>query len=216
MSEPDSPRQGELLEELAQLEAERRARKLGTARMMRVGALVVSASFVFLLRGDIRYWLQPKTPVELGGPLEFNLDREQTERFAKITGVPAQRAANVSHGGRDLRVLGLLGSNVLVVQNREGSAEAPASNAAISVQGRLERDDDANELRNIFQLFEGLGFVSPVDGHFYALYADQLPRQGWTLPLELLGILLFLGVNLRKAHSLTREANEPMSDVSSD
>ena len=216
MSEPDS-RQDDVLQELAQLEADRRARKLRTARMMRLGALVVSASFVFLLRGDIRYWLQPKTPIALGGPLEFNLAPEGTERFVTITGVPGQHARKVSHGTRNLRVFGVLGSNVLVVEDLDhGGAEPPSAGAAFTVQGRLQRDDDASELRNLFPMFEMEGTLAPIDGHFYALYADQLPRQGWTLPLELLGIVFFLAVNLRKAHSLTCEANEPMPDLSAD
>jgi hypothetical protein len=199
--EPDDP-----LAELAALEAAAVARRARAARVLRYGALVVAASFLFLLRGDLVYAFAPAQPLELGGPLEFNLDREVTQRFAHVTGVPGGQAANVSHMGRQLRAFGLLGSNVLVVQDlgKVDSASAPARGEAFAVSGRLLRDDDAVELRNIFRLLQQSGILSTQEGHAYALMAGEAPRSSWALPLELLGIVLFIGVNFRAAARMVR------------
>lgn len=193
-------------EELAALEAAAVARRARAARMLRYGSLAVAASFLFLLRGDLTYAFAPTQPLELGGPLEFNLDREQTERFAHVTGVPGGQAANVSHMGKQLRAFGLLGSNVLVVQDlsKVEDRSAPARGEPFAVSGRLQRDDDAVQLRNIFRLLESSGILAPQEGHCYALWAGEAPRGSWALPLELLGIVLFVGINFRAAARMAR------------
>jgi hypothetical protein len=66
------------------------------------------------------------------------------------------------------------------------------------------RDDDAFELRNVFTLLEQSGAVSPMEGHLYVLKQNERPREGWTLPLELLGILLFEAINFLGAYRIRR------------
>ena len=189
-----TPRQSELLEELAALQAQNRARALRLARMLRAGSLLVAASFVFLLRGDLRYWTRPAAPVDLGGPLQFDLDREGSQRHVKLVGVPGRTAANVSHLSRNLRLFGILGTNVLVVQDadRVPRDQMPAADTPYATSGRLVREDEAGELSGIFRMMERAGIVARTDGHLYALYEGEAPRQGWGLPLELLGILGFV------------------------
>lgn len=209
----ESPHQQELLEELEKLEAGSRARKARNARALRLGALAVAASFVFFLRNDLRYAVQPATPVDLGGPLEFNLDREASQRYAKIQAVPGGQAANVTHMGRQLRVFALLGTNVTVVQDLStGSSQPPVRGTPIAVSGRLVRDDDAVELRNVFLMLETSGAVARIDGHIYALWADEAPRGSWTLPLELVGIVLFVLVNFRAARRMEKPLPEIVDD----
>jgi hypothetical protein len=196
--------QQEIFEELAELEAQGRARRRNLARMIRLGALVVAASFLWLLRGDVRYYLQPKTPVQLGGPLEFNLAGEASQHYVRIRGVPGGQARLAHHFGKSIRMFGLLGSNVIVVQNVDRDEEPPAQNQAYSAQGRLVSADDAVELSNVFEIMEREGSVTRENGQMYALWDGQAPRQGVGLPLELLGIALFVLVNFRAAKRVSR------------
>jgi hypothetical protein len=200
---PDSaPRDIEA--ELRALEAQAQARRAKLARAMRLGSLVVSATFVFFLRGDLLYATRSSRPIELGGPLEFNLDREATETYASIVALPGELSASAEHGGRHYRMFGLLTTNVVVMQDlAEVSPEAqPARNVPFAVSGRLERDDDATELSKVFRLMEERGIVARQDGHLYVIHAEEAPRQGLTLPLELLGIVLFVLVNFRAAYKV--------------
>lgn len=202
----DPDHQEDVLAELEKLEASARARRKRNARMLRAGAVVVAATFLFFMRAELRYALQPKAAADLGGPLEYNLQLEGSPRYVKIDGVPGGQAATVSHMGKQLRVFGLLGSNVVVVQDLGETTpeEAPTRGAPFKVSGKLVRDDDAVELHNVFNILEASGVVARIDGHLYALWAGEVPRQGWALPLELLAIAVFLLINFRAAHRMER------------
>ena len=196
--------QQEILEELEQLEAAGRSRRRNLARMMRVGSLLIAASFVWLLRGDLRYYAQPKTPVQLGGPLEFNLTNEASQRYAQIRGVPGGQARLAHHLGKSIRMFGLLGSNVLIVQDVSRDQEPPAQNEAYTAKGRLVSEADAVELANVFQIMEREGSVSRENGQLSALWDGEAPRDSAALPLELLGIVVFVLANFRAARRVER------------
>jgi len=201
-----------LLEDLREIRARSQPRRGRLAWTLRLGSLAVAASFVWLLRGDLRYAAASPTPLELGGPLEFSLSHQASQTFAHIRGVPGAQAANVSHLGHSLRIFGLLGSNVVVVQDRDapGAAAPPSSGAPFDALGRLVRDDDDRALKNVFLLMERAGYVAPQsDGHLYALYVGERPRRFGVLALELLGIALFVGVNWRAAARVSREPEPP-------
>jgi hypothetical protein len=214
MDAPSDPAERDVAAELRAVEAQATARRARLARSLRYGSLLVAASFLFFLRGDLRYALRPSAPLELGGPLEFNLDREGTEQYASIVALPGELSATVEHMGGHFRMFGLLGTNVVVMQNlAENAPEAmPARNVPFHAAGRLVRDDDAMELRRIFELMEDRGVVVRQEGHLYVLHADELPRHGVALPLELLGIVLFVLVNWRAAYKVEHPLPELADD----
>jgi len=193
----------EIAEELAHLEAQGRARRRNLARMLRLGSLLIAASFLWLLRGDARYFIQPNVPVQLGGPLEFNLAGEASQRYVRIRGVPGGQARIAHHVGKSLRMFGLLGSNVLVIQDAS-SSEPPAQSEPYTAQGRLVSAEDAVELSNVFEIMQREGSVTRENGELYALWDGAAPRKSAALPLELLGIVLFVLVNFRAARRVER------------
>ena len=192
--------------ELRALEEQARARRSRVGRALRLGSVAVAASFVFLLRADLRYALRPSVPVDLGGPMEFQLDREQRETYARVVGLPGELSPAADHGGHHLRMFGLLTTNIIVVQNlaEVGPDSQPARNQPYTALGRLVRDDDAVEFGLIFRLLEERGIVSRQGEHLYALLEGEAPRKDWSLPLELLGILAFVLVNFRAASKIER------------
>jgi len=196
--------EAEVAAELQLLERQAQARRARVARALRLGSLVVSASFVFLLRTDLRYALRPASPVALGGPMEFQFEREASQTYATVSGLPGELSPAADHGGRHLRMFGLLTTNIVVVQDlaEVGPEAQPARNQPYVATGRLVRDDDASEFRVVFRVLEDRGIVSRQDEHLYALLEGEAPRKDWALPLELLGILAFVAVNFRAAYKM--------------
>jgi hypothetical protein len=197
-------------DQLAEIDRAAKARQRSRANALRVGSVAVALSFVFLLRHDLVYATQPLEPVSLGGPLEFDLGQEHSQRYAKIRAVPGDQTATFDYFGHHYRTFGMMASNVIVQQDLAdlGPADQPTKGQVFEAVGRLWRDDDAPELGNLYKQFEARGIVFRQDEHLYVLRTGETPRKGIALPLQLLGILAFVVFNWIAA----RRVEKPVPD----
>jgi hypothetical protein len=209
---PDASYDAETQAQLAALEAQAKARRSRLARMLRSGSLVVAASFLFFLRADLVYATRSSTPHDLGGPLEFDFTAEKSQSYVSAVALPGELRATVDHMGQHYQLFGLLGTNILVEQDLSELTpeQQPERSKPFHVAGRLVRDDDASELRRLFELFEARGIVSRQEDHLFVLVANDVPRKGFSLWFELAGIVLFVAVNWLGA----RRIENPIPTVS--
>lgn len=208
-SPPPGEGTDEVLRDLLRSQANARLRRQRAAQALRWGSLLIAASFLFLLRSDLAYWVSEPTPIELGGPLEFSLTEQRSNVYAHVKAVPGPQSANASHSGRNLRFSGLLSTNMVVRQDlgEVGPERTPQKYAQFEVSGRLLRDDDAPEMKHIFQTFERMGVVTRQEEHFWVIRDGERPRSGIGTPFLVLAIGIFIAANFIGARRLESAAD---------
>lgn len=138
---------------------------------------------------DVAYFFSSSSPIDLGGPATFHLDRAAPNRLCRIQGGPAASVAGVrARSSEQRRIIGLFGANLLV--DRPGGA-----GPAVVYQGRLLPQPKVGEYEPFLAPLRERGFAAR--GGLLVLRDGERPRTQWK-QLGLTLVLLFIaGVNLR-------------------
>ncbi|MFL5262638.1 MAG: hypothetical protein ACJ79L_09615 [Anaeromyxobacteraceae bacterium] len=166
----------------------RRSRFLARNPVFAAVALAACGWLAFDLAPDVLYFFSSSTPVDLGAPGAYRLAEARANRFVRIQGVAAAQVPVTTSRGAERRVLGLLGTNLVV--DRPG-----AGGAANVFEGRLLPERAAREYAGVVAALKDRGFGA-ADG--WAVLRDgERPRERWSRPLLSLVVIVLGAVNLR-------------------
>ena len=84
--------------------------------------VAVSAYSAYLLWPDLRYFLSPETPIDLGEDGAYDLSRAREDAFVEVAGLPSTLRAQFKQFFRRYKVYYLLGSKIFV---REALPDTP-------------------------------------------------------------------------------------------
>jgi len=151
-------------------------------------ALGACAWLLWDLAPDTAYFFSPAAAVDLGAPGAYHLERARPNRLVRIQGAGvAQVRASETRGG-ERRVLGLLGTNLVV--------DRPASGGATNVfEGRLLPRSRSAEYGPIVAALADRGF--PAGDAWTVLRDGERPRARWSRPLLSLVLLVVASINVR-------------------
>ncbi len=147
------------------------------------------------LMPDVRYFLAPTTPIDLGKAETANLSQARANTFVKVRGIPSVLKVTYRQFGDQYEVYYLLGSRVFV---RQKLAKKHAGSTGVwSVfdgSGRLVDIDRSREYANIkhFYAERGFDFREPT----WMVLSGERPRQHWLYPTVLVVLGLIALFNL--------------------
>lgn len=187
------------------LEAGTPPRRSLAALVVPLVGLALAGYLLFDRRAALGYWVGSQQPVELGGTGGYHLDRARDGVLANIEGVPGAAAVRFERLGTRYEVVAVRGTNILVRRERKGPAltrrsgerEPPPAAVPFQASGRLVLDTSAPEYyAQAFRHLVERGGAEPTGGHLYVLMDGERPREGWTVPLVVGGLVALIAVNL--------------------
>lgn len=155
-------------------------------------AVLALGACIFLLWDmwpDVQYFLSPTTPIDLGTPAAYHLDRAVPNRLVRISGAPLATVNAVeTKTGEPRRVLGLFGANLAVDQPGRATGTAV-------FEGRLLPREKGLDYAEFVAALKDRGWTA--GDNWWVLRDGERPRVAWGKPVLSLLIMLVALVNVR-------------------
>jgi hypothetical protein len=155
--------------------------------------MAVCAYLLAQAKDDVAYLFAPSTPVDLGGPGAYHLERAESGAYAHITGEVHGDGNRFQEGHTPGKLWPIQGAPVII----ERLDTAPLW-GQVQAEGRLEIDDHLMAaFHNVIAMFlqtDQLGLPAPGQ-HVWLLTQGRIPRGIDRTNLWLLSLVLLFGIN---------------------
>jgi len=185
-----------------------RSRRL-RARIFVCLVLALALVLIYMLRDDLTYFFESRTPVDLGLAEEMQTRPLEHNSYVHLHGIARDmciKADLLTGSVRFLYLLGSdLGSRILIAAPSE--KEAGCLGAIDSdFDGRLVSFDETRRYDRVLSYYRKHFPSAPREGPVYMLQDGKLPRSAWWYPLAVLVILLLWVLNVRTLIRIRRRA----------
>lgn len=169
-------------------------------------ALAVSVLLAFMSRADLAYWLRSPEPLELGQLGSYRLDGLEDGAFARISGALGPPASRTILMGAPTEIRIIISTNVFV-ERRARKENSPM--LAYKGEGRVVRASTSRDYAPVAEFFRSRGYLSE-GKDAWILQDGERPREGLVVPLGMLFLLAFAGLNVAGLLRAWRERRRPV------
>jgi hypothetical protein len=145
-------------------------------------ALTLTSALVFQQRADFDYLAASPTPVDLGAPGDYHLERARKAVFVHIRGNSGPEASLYRKLFLQRELVPFVDAPVIIDRPRSSALALPT---ALDVEGRLEPDDRQLRFRDVIRYFLQHDQLAPPGvragtSHVWIIADGQRPRSlGW-------------------------------------
>jgi hypothetical protein len=145
-------------------------------------ALTLTGALVWQQRADFSYLVASPTPVDLGGPTEFHLERARKAVYARIEGQSASESSSYRKGLLNRELVPLVDVPVIIDRPRSSGSRLPER---LSAEGRIEPEVRRLQLTDVIRYFLLHDDLSPPGekagtSHVWIIADGERPRAlGW-------------------------------------
>ncbi len=145
-------------------------------------ALTLTSALAWQQQPDFNYLMASSTPVDLGGPAEFHLERARKAVYARIEGKSGSEASYYKKGLLDRELVSLVDVPVLIDRPRRADKQLPEQ---VRAEGRIEPEIRRPQLAEVIRYFLVRDELSPPGesagtSHVWIIADGERPRSlGW-------------------------------------
>jgi len=151
-------------------------------------ALAACAWLLWDMAPDVGYFLSSREPIELGGPISFELSRARVNRLAHVQGRLVDEIPITEGRTHQARTVGrVAGTNLLVDRPGRGGIDA--------FEGRLLPARARGDYAEVAAVMRGRG--APLGEGWLVLRDGERPRRRWPPVLGSALLALLAAINLR-------------------